>query len=929
MSVPSVRELIPRTSFVDAVSSAIRTHRLIVIQAPAGYGKTSAGALTVVSVGLPTVWYTAQPWHAGNFIEPLVDEVRTVRDDFGRLTLALAAHGRPPSDDADALRRWVVRIGASFAQELGHIPERLVLVIEDYHMLEGDLSLSDFISGAMRQLPETVNLLLVGRSTPSLPLTEWVTQRRAVIFNADDLKFNTAETMLLARRSGAGLQEQKAAELCTQCEGWPAGISVLVGAGAKSSVQRGRAASVPATTDLIEHHVATLPNEMVEFLERTAVLDTLEASVLEQHGALAAARPMLRDLERRGEMLSVLRSGDTYRLHPLMREALLDRVKDREGEPGVARLHAWAGEMFEAAGRHAPALFHLERARDEIDLVRFLTSHVEELFADGHAEQAARAVRDLTKRGVDVPILVGRVQGMLLRRRGSPGARELLLTALRIAKERGDDESVFALRVQLLWDTANELDSELTAEVGSLARDTDSLGTLQKATALVLLGWTRAIAADFSSALGKAAAAAELGAASPEVRFRAALLYAYAATCLGDFAGADSKMSELLRDLEPSEHVVLLCCTLFWYARLSLAWGDIGAAEDYARRGTALGRHLNLQAELASVYSALVEIHASAGDRESCTQAAATLSEHAAIAFYSIDRKRMEAHAQQMLARCAFVNASPADALAIVQAALANANPPPTERAALHADAALYLALTESADAPAARSAATEEVRQTVPFDVLDACKLAAAGALLELMHGAVADGPIPALHELSATDKYRSFVASRRDLADLYDLAGVLQRLVTDADPDLVEDAAKLSAGHERLGYLKFRFEAAAIAALLRSMGRERLDLASALRSTKLGWADGQPEKKVAQSPRGAALTKRELEVLGLMARDLTYKEIAQRLALSVRTIETHVEHVLGKLNARSRTRAVAIAVRAGLLSATVWEDIEEEESA
>jgi ATP/maltotriose-dependent transcriptional regulator MalT len=145
--------------------------------------------------------------------------------------------------------------------------------------------------------------------------------------------------------------------------------------------------------------------------------------MLEQHGGLLGARHLLRDLERRGEMLSVLQSGETYRLHPLMREAMLDRVRERDGDDGVARLHAWAGGMFEASGRHAPALFHLERARDETRLMNFLNAHVDALFADGHGEQAAKAVRELTKRGTDAPVLVGRVQGMLLRQRGQPGAR--------------------------------------------------------------------------------------------------------------------------------------------------------------------------------------------------------------------------------------------------------------------------------------------------------------------------------------------------------------------------------------------------------------------------------------------------------------------------------------------------------------------------
>jgi predicted ATPase/DNA-binding CsgD family transcriptional regulator len=62
-------------------------------------------------------------------------------------------------------------------------------------------------------------------------------------------------------------------------------------------------------------------------------------------------------------------------------------------------------------------------------------------------------------------------------------------------------------------------------------------------------------------------------------------------------------------------------------------------------------------------------------------------------------------------------------------------------------------------------------------------------------------------------------------------------------------------------------------------------------------------------------ALTKREREVLELVAFGLTNKEIAERLDLGRRTVETHIDHVLGKLGAPTRTRAVAEAGRLGLL--------------
>jgi DNA-binding NarL/FixJ family response regulator len=55
--------------------------------------------------------------------------------------------------------------------------------------------------------------------------------------------------------------------------------------------------------------------------------------------------------------------------------------------------------------------------------------------------------------------------------------------------------------------------------------------------------------------------------------------------------------------------------------------------------------------------------------------------------------------------------------------------------------------------------------------------------------------------------------------------------------------------------------------------------------------------------------LTKREHEVLELMAEGLQHDEIAQRLVISPKTVATHVEHILQKLGARSRAQAIAIA--------------------
>src|ERR671938_311449 len=72
----------------------------------------------------------------------------------------------------------------------------------------------------------------------------------------------------------------------------------------------------------------------------------------------------------------------------------------------------------------------------------------------------------------------------------------------------------------------------------------------------------------------------------------------------------------------------------------------------------------------------------------------------------------------------------------------------------------------------------------------------------------------------------------------------------------------------------------------------------------------------RVARRREGpAGLTPREVEVLRLLARGLSHKEIARRLTISPRTVGNHAEHIYAKINAPSRAAAGLFAMRHGLL--------------
>jgi NarL family two-component system response regulator LiaR len=115
---------------------------------------------------------------------------------------------------------------------------------------------------------------------------------------------------------------------------------------------------------------------------------------------------------------------------------------------------------------------------------------------------------------------------------------------------------------------------------------------------------------------------------------------------------------------------------------------------------------------------------------------------------------------------------------------------------------------------------------------------------------------------------------------------------------------------------------EAGAIGYQLKSISAE--DLANAIRQAHWGRHTLSPEATQAlihaalrTEPDGKDLTEREREVLELMSQGLNNRQIAERLIVSRSTVKFHVSSILSKLDATSRTQAVASAVEHRLLHA------------
>jgi two-component system NarL family response regulator len=101
----------------------------------------------------------------------------------------------------------------------------------------------------------------------------------------------------------------------------------------------------------------------------------------------------------------------------------------------------------------------------------------------------------------------------------------------------------------------------------------------------------------------------------------------------------------------------------------------------------------------------------------------------------------------------------------------------------------------------------------------------------------------------------------------------------------------------------------------LLKRMARH--ELIAAIRAIHEGrrWVPPEVAERLADRVSTSELTDRELEVLKLIVAGLPNHDIGQALAISEKTVKTHVTHILGKLGVEARSQAINVALRRGLV--------------
>ncbi|NOV22494.1 LuxR family transcriptional regulator [Cupriavidus necator] len=370
------RQLMPREALMARLLEA-RRQRCVVIQGQAGSGKTStlmAWRKAMLQLGYDVCWLTLAPEdnEPARFFECLLASIAEVDPAAVREAALLVAGA---CDDA-AIELWVITL----VQALARRRRDLVLMIDDLHHV-ADPRILQALQWLLDYAPATLHLAFSSRSALVLSQERLRLQGTLAEFDMRDLRFTPRESERFLREQLGAVDSGVAATLHALTDGWVAGLQLFAidlrtrgGATQAPPMMPAQVRDARAFASYFEREVLVrMQPDDLDMLMRVAVCQRfcapLCAAILGDARPLPQIQARLCRLVADNLFINAVGSHDHetwYRIHPLLRETLLNRlVAHGAGQAhGLRALHATAWRWFEARGEIGDAVFHAVRAGD-------------------------------------------------------------------------------------------------------------------------------------------------------------------------------------------------------------------------------------------------------------------------------------------------------------------------------------------------------------------------------------------------------------------------------------------------------------------------------------------------------------------------------------------------------------------------------------
>jgi LuxR family transcriptional regulator, maltose regulon positive regulatory protein len=372
---PGVRpEWVERPQLTEHLARTVT--RLVLVDAPAGFGKTTLVAQwrSSTAESRPFAWVSldrgdSDPgrlwWYVVSALQRACPEIG-VEDILDEL--------RVQTPDVAG------KVVPTLANELARLAKPVVLVLDDYHVIKERAS-HDQIASLLLHLPPSVQMVLITRVDPPLPLARMRAAGEMVEIRVRELRFTPEEAARLVHAvAEVQLSEPDLTDLVERTEGWPAGVYLaalsLRGHPSPHAFVRQFTGDNRFIVDfLAEEVIGRQPAEIHQFLVRTSILTRFCASLGDTVTGSANAAGIIEVLERENLFLVPLDDNrQWYRYHHLFAQMLRSRLVVTE--PGlVPALHERASAWHQQSGSAEEAISHSLAADDATSAVDLIARY--------------------------------------------------------------------------------------------------------------------------------------------------------------------------------------------------------------------------------------------------------------------------------------------------------------------------------------------------------------------------------------------------------------------------------------------------------------------------------------------------------------------------------------------------------------------------
>jgi len=432
--IPYLRtKLVERTRLLDKLSLGYKSHhRLLLVNAPAGFGKTTLVRSWIETLHSPTAWFTIESAdaHPRQFLNYLVTAICQALPELEESLLPVTT-ASPPLP--------INYIQTLLVNQVADTRQPLVIVLDDYHNVDS-AEIDKILAFLLDHLPGTTTLVVITRVEPEFSQARQRARGQVTEITIRDLRFTSAETEnFFDINFGLHLEDEVLSYLKRITEGWVAGLQLLAmnlhaDAGLKDILHSLKQNRVYTLDYLTREVLEGQPENIRSVLYCASALEKinpeLAASMLLMDEDLA--RQCLNRIQRQNLFLFPLDSqSQWYQIHPLFRDVL--QKKAEHILPGQKRiLHGRASIWFEQNGMVKEAIQAALDAEDHRRAITLLENNAESLLLSGKYDTFLQFIAALDPDyGKQAPVLmIYRVVAMLF----SEFSQQSILDALNQAE---------------------------------------------------------------------------------------------------------------------------------------------------------------------------------------------------------------------------------------------------------------------------------------------------------------------------------------------------------------------------------------------------------------------------------------------------------------------------------------------------------------